>query len=114
MAHLAVDELDITRTLRVAVSRTILRTSLVVRESGHAAVSSHLREVHSAVQTARQLRDVHVERELHAVRLEQLVGRIRVHEVRTRANVLLCGLGHELEGERVAVSSDTVSAYIPA
>lgn len=111
-AHLAIDELEITRALRVAVSSTVLGTSLVVRELGHATVGSHLGEVQSAVETARELRDVDVEGELAVQGVEHVVGRVGVHEVDTRADVLVVAVGDEVQLELVTAGGDTVGTLV--
>src|SRR5689334_13384460 len=51
--HLAVDKLDILRTLAVAVPRPILGTSLVPREARQPTILIHLAEIHSTIQTTR-------------------------------------------------------------
>lgn len=48
----AVDELEVTGALAVAVSRSVLGTSSVGGVLGHATVGIHGNEVHSTVQTA--------------------------------------------------------------
>ena len=110
---LSVDELDVLRALRVTVTGTELGSSLVGRETSLATVGVHLRKVESTVETAGQVRHVDGERELLVLEVEQLVLRVgRVHELDTRTNVLLRGLGDELERERVAGSRDTVGALV--
>lgn len=61
-----VDELDIAGALRVAVSGTVLGTSLVGRELGKTTVEVHGDEVQSAVQAAANVGDIDVEGELVA------------------------------------------------
>lgn len=46
---LAIDELDVVGALRVTVTSTVLGTSLVVGELGHATIGIHLTEVDSAI-----------------------------------------------------------------
>ena len=61
--RLSVNELDVVRTLRVAITGTVLGTSFVVGELGHATIFIHLREVESTVETAREVRNVDVKSE---------------------------------------------------
>lgn len=105
-----IDELDITRALRVAVTSTVLGTSLVGGVGRHTTVGSHLGEVDGTVETAGQLGDVDVEGELLVHQVEHLVlGVGGVHEIDTRADV---GTSLEGEGEGVAAGGDTVSACV--
>ena len=53
-ADLAADEFEVMGALRVAVARPVVCTSLIVGLGRHATISSHLRKVESAVETARQ------------------------------------------------------------
>ena len=108
-SHLAVDELEITRALRVAVASAVLGASLVAWVLCHPTVRVHLGEVQSAVETAGEGRKVDVESELLVEEVEGLVGRLVLQEVETRANV---GTGLEGEGERVAGGGNTVSAGV--
>ena len=112
-AYLAVDKLDVVRALSVAVTSSVLGSSLVVGEAGLATVGVHLDEVESAVQAAGELRHVDVESELLVLEVEHLVlGVGRVQEVHTRADVgRVRAVGHELERKRVAARGDTVGAY---
>ena len=111
--HGSVNELDVLRALRVTVTSSVLGTSLVPREARHTTIGVHLREVERAVETAGKLGHVDREGELLVLEVERLVlGVGRVHEVDTRANVLLRGLGDELERERVTGSRDTVGALV--
>lgn len=102
---MTVDELEITGALRVAVSSTVFRTSLVVREPGDSAVRVHLREVDSAVQAARKVRNVDVKGELPVKHFEELVRGVGVHEVHTRPDVRA---SDEFERKGVASGGDTV------
>ena len=112
---LAVDELDVARALRVAVASAVLGTSLVRREARQAAVLVHLRQVERAVETARQVRHVHVERELLILKMKHLVLRLaaRRHEVHARADVLAIRVvGDEFQGDGVAARADPVRAAV--
>lgn len=109
---LAVDELDVTRALRVAVAGAVLGASLVTRELGHTTISSHLGEVEGAIETARKVGNVNIERELLVKGFEHLVVGLVCHEVDTRADVLALRLGDEFEGQSVAASGDTVGARV--
>ena len=108
--HLAVDEFDVVRALGVAVTGTVLGSSLVVREAGDTAVGVHLDEVESTVQTTGELRHVDVEGELLVLEVENLVLLVaRVHEVDTGTNVgRVWAVGDELQGELVAAGGDAV------
>ena len=109
VTYLAVDELDIPGALRVAVSRTVLGSGLVVGVLGHATILVHGGEVEGAVETAGQVGHVDVEGELLVEELEHLVVGVVLHEVDTRADV---GARHELERERGAGGRDTVRARV--
>ena len=112
LTYHSVNELDVTRALRVAVSSSVLGTSLVSWELGQATVGVHLGEVESTVQTARKVGNIDVEGELLVEKLEHLVGRVACHEVDTRTDVLLGRSGHELEGESVAAGGDAVGTRV--
>ena len=107
--YLTVDELDILGALRIAVTGTELRTSLVGRELRETTILSHLDEVKSTVKTAGKVGHVDVEGELLVQELEHLVVGSVLHQVDTGADV---GAGDELEGERIAASGDTVGASV--
>ena len=83
-----VDELDIARALRVAVSSTVIGTSLVGRVLGHTTVSRHLREVDGTVETARQLRHINIEGELLVQQVEHLVLGLGLEEVQAGTDIL--------------------------
>jgi hypothetical protein len=108
---LTADELDVVGALRVAVTSSVLGTSLVVGELGHASVSVHLGEVDGTVETARKLGDINVEGELLSLHLELLVhgGAAWCHEVDTRTDV---AASLELEGKSGSRSGDTVCTAI--
>jgi hypothetical protein len=94
---LAVDELDIVGALGIAVTSSVLGTSLVVALSD-TTVGSHLDEVESTVETARELGDIHVEGKFLADEVEHLVLCVGLHEVGTRTNVgSAVALGDELD-----------------
>lgn len=50
--YLAVDELEVTRALAVAITSPVLGTGLIRRVLGHATVGSHGHKVQSTVETA--------------------------------------------------------------
>lgn len=111
---LAIDELDVMRALRVTVTGSVLGTSLVGGELGHATIGVHLTEVHSTVQTARQLRHIHVKGELLVEKVEHAVLAVRRHQVSTRTNVpavAVAGDEVELQGTG-ARSGDAVGATV--
>ena len=112
LTYHSVNELDVTRALRVAVSSSVLGTSLVSWELGQATVGVHLGEVESTVQTARKVGNIDIEGELLVEDLEQLVFRVAGHEVDAGTDVLLGRRGNELESKRVPAGGDTVGALV--
>lgn len=97
--------------LRVAVSSSVLGTSLVGGEARHATISVHLGEVDGTVKAARKVGYIDVKGELLVLHVELLVGgrRSRSHEVDTGADV---GASLELQGEGRAGAGDTVCARV--
>lgn len=68
---LTTNELEVTRTLAITVSRSVCCASFVgARE---ATVRGHGDKVQGAIQTTRELRHIHVEGELVAQEVEHLV-----------------------------------------
>ena len=67
---LAVDELDVTRALSVAVTSTVFGTSLVARELGKTAIQVHGDEVQGTVEATANVGDIDIEGELVAKELE--------------------------------------------
>ena len=61
ISHLAVDELDVMRTLSVTVSSSVTGTSLVPGVLGKTTILVHLDEVQGTVQATGQARDINVE-----------------------------------------------------
>lgn len=113
MNYLAVDELDIVGALRIAVSGSVLGTSLVVGVLCFTTIRIHLDKVHGTVKTTGELGDIDVECELLVLGLEHLVSDIGgVHQIDTGADVLAGALGDELMSERVAAGGDTVGAAV--
>lgn len=105
--HSAADELDVVRALGVAVARAVLGASCVVADT-HVAVLGHLSKVQSAVQAAREVGDVDIERELLILEVEHLVRVVGGHQVRAGADVgRVRSVGDELERERIAAGGDT-------
>lgn len=100
------------RALRIAVASSVLGTSFVGGELGHATILRHLREVESAVKSARKVRHIDIESELLVLQVEDLVAGLALEEVDAGTNVLLLALGDELESKRVAGGGDTVSARV--
>lgn len=84
--NLAIDELDVVRALRVAVSSAVLGSSLVCRVFGHTTILVHFDEVKGSVQAAGQLRGVDVKGELLVEELEHLVLGIRGHKIQPRTD----------------------------
>lgn len=108
---LAVNPLDVVGALGVAVTSSVLGTGLVVALV-KATVGGHLDEVQSAVQTARQLRNIDVEGELLANEVEHLVLAVGLHKVGTGADIgSIFALGNELQGQGIAAGRDTVGSW---
>lgn len=111
---LTVDELDIVWALSIAVTGTVLSTSLVTRVAGLSSIGVHLREVESTVQTARKLGDIDIEGELLVEEVEHLVGLVLVvHKIDTGTDVGgVLTLGDEAEGKGITGSGDTVGSGV--
>jgi len=109
--YLATYELDVTGALGVAISSTIVGTSLVGREARHSSVLVHGREVEGAVETAGKLRDINVECELLIEELEHFIlrRRTRLHQIDTRPHI---GTSLELQGQGVSGRGDTVCTRV--
>jgi hypothetical protein len=86
--YLSIDELQISGTLRITVSGSILGTGLVGGVLLHTAICVHGHEVQSTIESAGQVGYVNIKSELLVTgKLEHLIGGIVVHEVGTRADV---------------------------
>lgn len=86
--YLAVDELEITRTLGVAISSSVFSSSLVGGVLLQAAVCVHGDEVERTVQATRQVRQIDVKGKLIVRReLEHLIRGIVLHQIGARPNV---------------------------
>jgi len=132
---LAVDELQITGALSIAVTGTVLGTGLVALVLGHTTVLVHGDEVQGAVETAAELRHIDIEGELVAQQREHLVLVLAIQEVETRSDVGGCercfskeeltgftslygllltvvSLGDELQGQGVAACRCTVGTLV--
>lgn len=110
---LAVDELEVTRTLRVAVARAVLSTSLVRGVLCHATVGIHGDKVECGIEAAWNVGQINIKSELLAKGLEHLVvGAVR-HQVRARANVgTISILRYKLQIQGVAAGGDAISAGV--
>jgi hypothetical protein len=109
----AVDELDVPGALRIAVTRAKFSAGFVSRVLGQATVGVHGDEVQRAVQTAADVGNINIERELVAQKGEHLVLGIVLHEIQAATNILaIRALGDKLEAECVAGSGHTVGAGI--
>jgi hypothetical protein len=87
-AYLSIDELQVSGTLGITVSGSILGTGLIGGVLLHAAICVHGHEVQSTIEPARQVGYVNIESELLiAGKLEHLIGGIVVHEVGTRPDI---------------------------
>jgi hypothetical protein len=107
--HLSVDELQVTRALRITVAGSVLGTSLVAIVLGEATVGVHGNEVQSSVESTRKTGGVHIESELLVKELEHLVGVVILHEEHARTDI---GTGYEAQGQRVATGSGAIGAFI--
>lgn len=108
---LTINELEVTRALAITVSRSVCCTSLVgARE---ATVCGHGHEVQGAVQAARELRHIHVEGELVAQEVEDLVLCRRRHEVRAGADILAVAVFRDkVQSQSVTAGRDTVGGLV--
>ncbi len=99
--------------LSIAVTGSVLGTSLVVGLGGHATISGHVGEVEGTVETARKIGDIDIKGEFLVLDLEHLVlGRVRGHEVDTGTDVGIGTLGDKLHGDSIARGGDTVCTAI--
>ena len=97
--------------LRIAVSGTVLGTSLV--STVQTTVRGHLNEVQSTIETAHKLRNIDVESEFLVEQIEHLILRIILHEIDTRPDVLSeFVLGDKLEGQFAARGLNTVGSAV--
>lgn len=107
--YLAVDELQISRALRVTVTSTVLSAGLVILVLGETTIGIHGDEVQSTVQTTSEVRNIHVEGELLVQQLEHLVGVLVLHHIQTRTDV---GSGDEAQRNGIGVGGYTVSTFV--
>lgn len=99
--------------LSVAVTSTILGTSLVVWETRLSSILVHLDEVESTVETARKLGDIDIEGELLVQELEHVVLVGAGHEVDTGTDVgTILMLGNKLQAQAVSGGGDTVGLRV--
>jgi len=111
--YLTVDELQITWALRIAVSNTILGTSLVARVFGHSTVLVHGDEVKGAVETARKVGNINIKGELVVQQIELLVRSIGIHEIETGTDVGgISTLGNECQLQGVSASLCSVCRLV--
>lgn len=107
--HLAVDELQIPRALRITVTGSVFGTGFVARVPGHATIGIHGDKVESSVQSAGQFGRIHINSELLIEQLENLISAFILHQEQTRANVRP---SDEVQSEGVAIGGSTVSGGI--
>lgn len=110
--NLSVDEFHVVWALGIAISSSVLSSSLIRSVLGHATVGVHGGEVDSSVEPTWQVRHIDVEGELLALQAEHLVLGIIGHEVDSASDVLLGARGHEFEGQGVTSAVDTVGAGV--
>ena len=111
--YLATDELQVTGALGVAVTSTILGTSLVGGVARHATILLHSDEVEGTIETALEGGQVNIESELVVHEVEHLELVRSVHEIESGANVgAVLVLGEELEGEGVTAGGGTIGRAI--
>ena len=106
----SVDELEVTRTLRITISSPILRTSLIIRKLRHPAIRIHLRKVYRTIKSTRQLRNIHIKRKLHIQRVEHLIGGVVGALFGLIENL---GLGHRRTKRLVNISQAFLSPTPP-
>lgn len=108
-----VNEFNVSRALRVAVTSSVLCTGLVGWEPGYTTIGVHLREVDGTIETTREVGDVDIECEFLVEEFEDLVFAVAGHQVDTRANVLSVRVVlDELESESVSAGGDTVGVGV--
>lgn len=107
--HLAVDELQVPRALRITVASSVLGTSLVAIVLGHTTIGIHGNEVQSSVESTGKTRGVHIESELLVEQLEHLVRAVILHQEHARTDV---GTSDEFQGQGVTIGSRAVSAFV--
>jgi hypothetical protein len=95
--------------LRIAVSGSVLGTSLVGGVLGQTTIGIHLGEVDGTVETAAEVGDIDIKSELLVLELEHLVGGVAGKEVHARTDV---GAGLEFEGQGVTRGSDTIGTRV--
>jgi hypothetical protein len=88
---LTVDELDIVRALRIAITGAVVGTGLIVSEA-LASVVVHLNEIHGTINAAFKMRDINVHRELPILQIKHLVAVIAIQQVQARANIRTMGV----------------------
>lgn len=108
----SVDELQVTSALRIAVTSSVFGTSRVGFEAFRSTISVHGDEVKSTVETAWKVGEVNIEGELIVEEVEELVGAVILHHVDAGADILGLSISDESEGERFAVSGDTVGGFV--
>lgn len=92
----------------IPLTSSVFGTSLVVALVD-ATVGSHLNEVKSTIQAAREVGNVNIEGEFLVDEVEHLVLGVALHEVGTRSDVgRVRTLGDELQGQGIVGSGDTV------
>lgn len=105
---LAVDECNL-RALCITVPSPVFRTSLVVWVLGETTIRIHPHEEESCIESAREIRNVHVKSELFVPQIEHLVVGVVSHEVHPRADIGgVMVLGDKLEGDCAPSRCDSV------
>jgi len=107
----SIDELHVCGALRVAITCSIVGSGLVGSIGfSDTAVSVHLGEVESAVETARELGHINVECEFLVFIVESLILRCtaRSHQIDTATDVGLLAIGDEFQRERISTCADPV------
>lgn len=106
------DELHVVWALSIAVTGTVLGTSLVGWVLGHTTVLVHLDKVQGSVDTARGVGDIDIKGELLTDGVEHVVVGVVLQQVDTRTNVGSRRSGHELQGDSIAAGGDTVGTGV--
>ncbi len=109
LTNLAADKLQVSSTLGVAVTGTVLGTSLVGRVLRQASVFVHGNKVQGGVQAAVDGGEVDIKGELVVHQREHLVLGSAIHKVESRADVgAVVVLGDELESQGVATGGSAI------
>jgi len=106
---LAVDECN-PRALGITVPSPVFSTSLVMWVLRKTAIRIHPHEEEGPIESAGEIRNVHVKSELFVPQIEHLVTGVVSHEVHPRANIGgVTVLGDEFDGDCAAGRCDPIT-----